>query len=1096
MLHATTEFDATAWIEEAARAVAGLDAAVARRYELSRSHYDYAAQRLAEIFPGRPEAFQAAWLHGVPLQAADLLPDHVFAHEARAILLDWAALRQLAPAPDLREARTTLANPLLQLSSEIAIALLITEQTHHLDSDSALTNWLTNAESGGRGVLPPTPSHRPIQPDWAGTSDHLRLIQFVLIPLAEHTGLWGERNRLDSCLELIREPAGMLRTAELTRSRAPQLAGLADELAGSIRDVGVRARFDFHHLASIHRNRGPNTPDRFGWVTITVSDALHAFLMLGELHERYGYAGVGFQDFSKGRPNTGYRAVHTLLTGPRSAEGPVAVRLIWEEPAKGLLCAGALDQFSARRFDTPGFVRIWTPERAVHQLRTEDAIVLVYAGRVHSELVPYTTGARVTRRGNALDLGPTARLEQDDVVAITHNRPEPAERVELRALGLSESARKRLEAAYSKHDSDRALSRGSVELQRLVAGRPAGVTVRTYSEVLGQIAMLVRTKGPVAKPHRDRRLLIEIGRYHLGLESTVTEEHWDFVCQLVDGIAVSPSEIHGARQGPCSRCFPGGVPSSVLVRSEPVWAERGARTGTLILHRLDTATALPACGERPGQPMPADYVLIPGAFVLQTTVRTGLILDVSQVFRSLAVEIRRFVATCMSTTTGVFRIDVDPVLWRDVQAVRTLLLAVIGVVQVWVPGEDPPHQLGQALPRRPVSSDTDGPLPAPWRRNSAVTEMDMFYGREGELADLVRRAKAVARPDAVAGAYIALAGPYKSGKTSLSHAAARQCELSLGRPVLFAKSYCEERNWTQIAVDLAGFLVKRAMDRGHPHWTGILRAEKKNRSQSFWTQPEALEATIRTLLGLPNPPVVVIFLDELVGWCMEQELRGNDGDLARLREFLTMPHRVPGLMILSGVAAEPCWRLSSVSRMAVRDQAELVKLGPFRQDELADFVAGSRSSPVPIEATVEALRELELDTGGEPFLASAVCCTWWKMECPTIGTKTITLTPDKYAAARRKLLDDTIQGRGDSEIPWRFSRLPSEVRARVDLAVKQAGQPDSSEDLRIRLDRADGATAIAAGLVRRVGGDEYAFIARLTADFFLHKPDTASWPCT
>ena len=1092
------------------------------------SHHARLADRLLADYDD-PVLAEAGFLHGVPgrwLQALDV----PMSEGVEAVLRDLDRLRapRLEAEYSLRP-KELMTEVLPGLPEPRAAFLLVAERLDRWDPEGELRDWSRAfrreasqpaaravRETPGASAGPQASDGRSGPPGlaWAIRQELARL-RDVAAPTAEFCGLWDDRNALED-LALLHSERGRFRKAVGWAIRCQQ-DGTCDRLTSAVEEAmsphlgREAAAWEWRHASSIDRNLDLDRSGeekvgrlwRCGYVTVACPDAAGCYRLLGELHGRLRYQADGLRD-QVGRPTrAGYRALHTVVSAEvRGRQLAISVRFVpldSREPGRLPAPRQLLDERLKASEGRRDGIRVYTPAGAFRHLPF-GATVLNFAATVHTSFVGLVDHAILNEKER---VGVLHRLRDGDRVELVKGdvpRMPPLgweeevpsrTRKGLRRL-LRTSFAPVLEAEGRRRVRKAMAARGAPEVEDdVLLGDLLTIAAEIAEDNLG---FKSRRSPDWWKEQLGLRAFAERGEelpFSLGLDELKAAALEDALAGLLDRLRYRSDEMDlpdAMKQGArgilkCPECRP--MPGSQLaVTSEG---------GRVVVHDAEADCA--EGGERLGV---AGTPTLQQYFIVETTNRAGVALDVLSVFHQARVDVVDIVARRLGPRWAVVRVEADLVGPSRVRALLFDLRKLDGVKRVRGPGQAPLEILEGGLPPRRERPSEPWALPQPYVCGDFVREDAAFYGRRFELMELEQALALASGPQAESGGAAFVTGPLKTGKTSLVKRFLRDLEqrrqpASVG---VFCKAQVGEA-WTDVERRLAARLAEDA-ERFAVREGGSLPRGLADDSEEM----------LRQIRGsLASPPVVLV-VDEALRPLRQAHRAAGAGDrtqLEALLRFRDLVERSPGtLLVLVGPEAPVRQLHPELSRMM--RGIDTVRLQPFEQaDTWALLQAEKMAWRYPIDVKRGLAKAVTALTGGNPFWIASLAYLMYRRESRR------PIRPIRYGhSALREAAEELIHHGGPFEdrlFPdGDSSQGPPWVWDLVGLLAADAGAGSgrdpgrTAEELAVGLEEASvllgpGATSLAVddlvalgGLVRVHGkGDRFRLVAPLLARFIRNE---------
>ncbi len=947
-----------------------------------------------------PVLAEAGYLLGVPGRWLDRLTVPL-GEGVEAVLRDLDRLRapRLEAEYSLRP-KELMAEVLPGLPEPRAAFLLVAERLERWDPDGAVRAWTRSFRDGAsplderagrrpRGVVQ-APVDGQGRPGLAWTvRQEVTRLRDVAAPTAEFCGLWSDRNALED-LALLHAERGRLRKAVSWAVRC-QEDGTCDRLVRAVegalspehRDA---AAWEWRHVASIDRNLDLDRSGeekvgrlwRCGHVTVLCPDADRCYRLLGELHGRLPYQADGLRDLV-GRPTrAGYRALHTVVSAEvRGRQLAISVRFVPRPgrqpdalPTPKELLRARLTASEHRREG----IRVYTPAGAFRHLPA-GATVLNFAATVHTSFVGLVDHAILNekeevgvlhrlRDGDRVELvkGDVPRMPPPGWVEVGPPKTRKGLRRVLRASCapvLEAEGRRRIRRAMAARGApeveDDALLGDLLTIAAELAEDNLGFKSRRspdwWKEQLGLRAFAERGEDLPFKPGMDDLKLAALEDALAGLLERLSYRS--------DEMDLPDAMKRGARGIlKCPECRP--MPGTQLVVT--------SQGGRVVVHDAEAD-----CAEGGEQLGAAGTPTLQQYFVVETTNRAGVALDVLSVFHQARVDVVDIVARRLGPRWAVIRVEADLVGPSRVRSLVFDLGKLEGVKRVRGPTRPPLEILEGGLPPRRERSAEPWALPQPYVCGDFVREDSAFYGRRFELMELEQALALASGAQAESGAAVFVTGPLKTGKTSLVKRFLRDLEqrrqpASVG---VFCKAQVGEA-WTDVERRLAVRLAEEA-ERFAVREGGSLP-----RSLS-----DGIEEMLRQIRGSLAAPPVVLVVDEALRPLRQAHRSAAAGErrqVEALLRFRDLVERSPGTLLVFVGPEAPVRQLHPELVRMMRG-VDTVRLQPFDQaDTWALLQAEKMAWRYPIDVKRGLAKAVAALTGGNPFWIAGLAYLMYRRE--------------------------------------------------------------------------------------------------------------------
>ncbi|MCP4868690.1 MAG: TGS domain-containing protein [Proteobacteria bacterium] len=948
------------------------------------SHHERLAMTLIETY-GDATLAEVGFLHGVPmprLAELELAPEE----GVEAILDGWERLRRPREEEQHKITRRELIEEVLPgLPEPRAAFLLAEERLDRWDPRRQVLDWTRQFRTAPLDVeLRSRPRAR---------SAELAHLRDVAAPVAEFCGLWDVRNTLENLALLhadrgkFRGVVGWVRHCHAEGITAAMVRAVEKSLSVGHRDRSP-ARWEWRHAASIANNVDIDRPGgakigrlwRCGYVTIECANTPACYRVLGLLHaaESLRYQPDGVLD-TIGRPTrAGYRALRTIVTAEVLGRHiPIAIRLIprqsrssEETPTPWKLLQTAMRAAESR---TEGIV-VYTPAGAFKRLPA-GATVLNFAAAVHSDFVGTVDHAIVNERDR---VGVLHKLSDGDRVELIK-----AEVPSLPPVGWEEEvppdSLKSLRTLLRANMSPVLQAEGLRWLRGAMTGR--GLTPVADEAVLESLLSIA----------------VEVAAESLGLKNPRTTDWWKeqlglwSVARRGDDLPYTPS-IDDRKVEVLEESL-AGVLDNLQYREDELELGEGLRGGARRI--LKCPECRPAAGGRMVVTLDGETVVVHDAeadcaegghrmrvgrtptlqqyFVVETTNRSGVTLDLLSVFNEAKVDVVDIAGRRLGPGWAVIRVEAELVGPPQIRAILRELRKIAGVHRVRGPGQAPLEILEGGLPPRPERPPEPWALPQPYVCGDFVREDHAFYGRTEELAELERALAYVVGSEAEAGGLVFVQGPLKTGKTSLAKRFLRDLNRRPGPQAIgvFVKARVGE-SWPELEARLAAQLADSAAA-----WS------VRESSQLPRKLPETLEELLQVLRASIGSPVVVLVIDEAIRPLRRAHTEAADGDRGGLDAILRFEDLIegsPGTLVVFVGPRAPVRRLHPELARILRAAEPVVMRGFDWEDAQRLLTATKMAWRYPIEVKKGLARATNVLCGGNPFWINHLAYLMYRRE--------------------------------------------------------------------------------------------------------------------
>ena len=1021
--------------------IRGLSERAAELYseEWNLDHYCRLSDTVEERFHDETLT-SAAFLHGIPVETVRSLRHVVEARnegeleagevssvleirQVLDVLEEWSRLVLLNPSRS--NFRSTLQDTLASLHWARSAVLLVYNCLDRIDPSGELSRWTHQFRQ--------TPQ-RPIFSGLAnGTSpSSTPYIEQVAGPIAEHLGLWHERN-------VLRNASLYLRNQDLFHE-ALEFALKCQEICGEYQkiihdafkerstDVDLTKmltfRWEWRHIASIggqlssvKRETWAERLHLCGFVTITCPNHQYCYRMLWHLHDAFDYRVDYFRD-AIGRPTrSGYRALHTLLVDVGPNKRQLAIRLIphnYRQDYFRPLKPDYLDDLQHRlKTLHADEIRIFSPRGRPHYLPS-DSTVLDFA----CDLKPFWVGH--VRQ---------ALLNQSETVDILHPL-RPGDIVHL----VIEEAPKPLpegwESKVSPASTDKILSGLRLAFRETLedAGKQL-LEERLGISGLGNqlldlflepaIANLAEINPRIPKPFDLSWCLQQLGllsrrqrSHELPFDPVLSEEESRIV---LENLAQNLQRLR--MQAPALDVEPEGAlarEAKVCFQCRPNRRNRITITFdgvTAVLHRQGAP-----CAEG-GTEIEAPRVSLDQVLVVETRNRVGFALDLLSIFSEFQVDVLELVALQLGATWGVARIEVEPIGQDLLKAIVQRIRRLPGVSQVHPPGAAIPPIVESALPRRPEIPQSPLSKPPPYVCGPVVRDAEYFYGRDQEIEQLGQHLAWASSPDATKGERVFVCGPLKVGKTSLVQHFQHQQELRQDQHFvsLYHKAAVDQ-TWAD-AIDQISAQLRKKVSAVVKYW-----------QQDLPEFPPGgdLADHLEAVTTMANRPTVIVAIDEIVR--LLKAAQREHGAVAEMLQICERLDRLPGVLLLWIGPLEPSRSLDPELQDLLTSSHPL-HMQPLSADDTRALLQAKKITAHDIKVPKEVAQHVHRLTAGNPFWIAHLGNTLWTRYSKR-GETPIKFTRNRVTRAMSELVHLTT--------PFQGRILPSGIvdpRERLMMAI-------------------------------------------------------------
>lgn len=918
---------------------------------------------------GSLDLAQAAFLHGIDdFSILSVIPGA--GPQVRDILQDRGKLRSIggwgerneltitdADGPEL--SRLLVGNVLPLIRNADAVALFIAEQIEELDQEQVLSTW-TMAFPKSPSRLPPEFRLATARDRFLSNAARSAFLRYVVAATAQFFGMWQERNIAENVALLHGHPARfrqvldfILRDVEVQGRAAMLVSMVADRLS-----AGQDVHWEWHHVASIDRAIGPNITadtwgkrfDRAGAVVVECHSRADCYSVLEKLHTAFEYIPSEIRDKIGHAEPSGYRALHTTLVRRDEGQELVHVHIIFTEGRNrfALVDRAQIESVAARmQSDEKPTIRVFAPDGRAHDI-PPGSLVINFAQAIHHDVLARLRGATVNRRY----VRPNEMLLDGDVVWLdVADTPQhlPDEWFDQ----LPEATRARVRRDYLEGYRPAMLMAGrrwlrsriemsgciatidDLQIDQLLEDVPLVAfdpDIRNARGLLRQIGLLdARERGSplVRELLIDRELAESVAG---ALIARIRES-----ARLASEVDI-PVELRerATRVEACTQC----VPRADEALAAAIHGE------VIVLHRVLASCA--AGAERLTQIRRAVGRYF---FVIETTNRAGVALEVVGVFQRHDVDIEEITGRRIGIGWGVIRICVDFVSLPRQLAIIDDLGAIAGVRRVLKPYDDPVPLLESLLPPRIDAAPPLWSRAEPYLAGPAIDDDRLFYGMTAQLAELDAAYMRVNDPGAISGETVYITGPLRTGKTSLGRRFLRTHEHDQRRPISVYVETVREP-WSAVRPKVREKLI----DAASLHDIKI--------------GPRALlEDVIRTIRVETRVPMIIM-IDEVSA--MFSATGEDEAEIAGIEQFRRAVSSVPGVLLI-WIGPQAAVRRLNQRLVNVLQVATRVDVRPLVTAEVRQLLAAEKlghTYSIRLESGVaEAVFH---QTAGNPFWISHI----------------------------------------------------------------------------------------------------------------------------
>lgn len=798
------------WQKIAAEILRTVGGVTAERYAANGrlEHYAGLSNDILERFQNVPLA-RAAFLHGIDvadLAALEQIPN--VTAEVRSLLDDRTRLRAVGTGGFGGRHRPEFVRPVLTtllrtIHDPRAMLLFVLEQLRHLDEWGAVAAWQQ------RFVNAPEPF--PFEKYIANPGDRFgsqaeraEFLRHVVAPVAEEIGLWQERNLALNLAFLATNETTFAQTVSIILDAAATdaAAPLVNAVALTVPSASVR--WQWRHVESAFRRyRAERTerrawrPERAGYVLVECATREACYVALGHIHAAFAHVPEAFRDLSRRNQPGPYAAIHTKIVvdaaQPRSAGNLISVHVIDAASERQRLAfadARHLPAIETLRSDnTAKHLRTIAFDGRVYYL-PHDATILDFAYAVHSGFLAHLSGAQVNgRRVPVLH-----RLRDGDVVWLDIAKafqPLP----DNWQSSVSAGRKRKLEQAYASALRPALIEEGRRWLRNRIA---AAAEIELLDEQLDALLSDVNRAVLPKTLHHTSAILMQLGLVDqrergitpvrtITLPEGAAESLAEAVRKRIRGVRLVtdfdlPEALRATaeRITVCTNCLPRSEEDLVVTRH-----------GTeLVVHRkwaaCADASAVPV--ERHERPVSRQY------YVIETTNRSGVGVDIFTVFRNRGVDIEEIAARRLGSGWSVVRCGIDFASLPRRTLVTADLRRIPGVRRVIDPDGPIVPLLEDPLPHRGEGMTTLWTKAPPYQVGPGLLDDHLFYGMEAELGALEQAFRLTAE----AGQIVFIQGPLRTGKTSIARKFLRVRNADHHRPSVGIYEFAQGKSWSEV----------------------------------------------------------------------------------------------------------------------------------------------------------------------------------------------------------------------------------------------------------------------------------------------------------
>jgi len=956
-----------------------------------RGHYSRTAQTLNK-HTNDLTLSRAAFLLGLKLgePEAELFLDRLPQEDRRikVILGERRKLSSLRSAANVGE--NMLQSFLAALKEPASAMLFVAEQLDRIDPADKFGEFSRSFHH--------TPGLQPIVARPKPPDDDLALLTRVVIPSAEHFGLWSERNLAEDMILFYTEPELFESCCKFVREQhvRSEIDSWLTVITNQVQPAAVR--WHWHHVAGIAnrwRSDAATTPhwtqrlSTAGCVTVTCSDIDQCYAALGRIHSisQFTYRPKELADSLRYPTASGYGVIRTMLFA-KSRRPQVRVEIFPIEVSEKRyrrLNPDCLSRTGSLSKDL-NTMQVFASDGSPYHL-PEGSCVLNLAVKIHSEVLCHAKGALVNRER----VGILHPLEAGDVVQIevgTEIIPLPEDW----KTAVPPSTIHRIQRAH-RLASSQVLSQQGVAVLR-GALRKRGITDcdRMDDQVLTSYA-----EDAIAELHKS--------------------EHWPSSASswFIQLGLLNEAEDHGQSRF-------AGLPATALDDLADGFVKVYNRESRVLRHtiifkdgfrpKFDELTLCPDCEPVPGKegvgvfkdqqliihskgssctddgiPVEIQPWHVRGQYItIEMTNRTGIASEVLQLVAKHGIDLAEHAGDYLASGWAVLRFQVRGLSSVAIDRLAKEIRQIDGVSRVFLPPDPELPALEGSLPPRFQSSALLRRSQNPYYYGAPVEDDHHFYGREYERHQLSQTWNTVIAGSTTTNLCF-VTGPNKIGKTSLVYSFLREV-LRADRGCITVPVTSSHNSWEIVA----GLLRMRLLHELKLH---LVRTEiDVNQLRQF-----TLEQLIN-YLAEGNKHRLVVFIDEAVG--MLDNTR-SEMERRSFQHFLALIENMRGAML---ILAGPCAPLEALleTHRALFRRAKRIKLSGMIDEEVAMLLRAAKlTNNVRGRFTDSLIQRICNYTSGTPNWCNLIAHEGFELRR---ARGSFDYDDDLFEAARAKVLDE------------------------------------------------------------------------------------------
>lgn len=976
------------WHESLLEAVRGLGGRAEDLYRPGRQldHYRRLAITLWERF-GDGALATAGFLHGIPFRKLRGIESRV-GKEVLGILEGWEILVELDPeepgfAADLQEA--TLNHV---IDPRVAV-LFVFERLDRFDPYGILADWTL------RFRLDPQkfPQFEELTPDdlqQSGRTPYKEPAVFVeeaVAPAAEYWGMWFERNVLRNAGLRHRNPQRFDQVIDFVLNESDWAESRVQRVSNSIQKAEpelwseLSFRWEWRHLASISERFGSIdsaswSEERYavGFVSVICPDHATCYRLLGILHSQFDYRYDFFRDSIGSPTRSEYRGLHTGLVDPDSDDKDpsyLSVRMI--PKSNDEIRWRPVGRDHLRRFKEnishwqQDEIRVFAPGRRPIFLPL-GATVLNFIAETDPDHLSIYNGAII---GQKVEVGLFHTLKPGTVIELIEAEEVPVSLPEGWARSVPEQTVKEIEAIIGRNYKRELEMEGRERIQGELGSlkvdtelidiflesaiadlrKTTGVPQHDISWWYQQIALdryrddQVNNRHELKLDPEDIQNLLELTRKQIArLNLYETSLNIDPRERKVDAVEI------------CDECNPDR--RSRLAMSY--------KRSTVTIHREGSSCAEGA--ER----IIRKHLSLGQFFILEMENRRGVVRDTLDVFADRKIHMVENVVRLLGTDWVLMRLEVEPIGIEAMISCTKILESIPGVVRVFPPSVDLPFFFKTFMPPRFDSRSFLSAPPPPFICGPVIREPHYFYGRQQELEILFGAARRLSSWGGEGSQMFFIAGPLKSGKTSLAQRFLQSLRGNQEAPFLtvYHKPAVDD-TWHEVESALNAKLKRSARDA--PVRWALGAADIPS---------DDLRKTIRELYRAKKDkkryrPTVVLAIDEAPR--LFRHTGENEDSKRGLLYFRSFLNGTQGVLVI-WIGPDAVLDELDPELHHVLDQSALLRVKPLDLEATRGMVQAKKLEPFhQISASQKSIERIHRLTGGDPFWISHLADGLWRL---------------------------------------------------------------------------------------------------------------------